>query len=389
AKQLSKAEIYCKKAMDLSERAPVDVGYWGVFLKEKGDIESGEKELIEAVSKGSDIVFHYGVLCDIYDKQKRFSEAADLMKRALNRLKLNHNEELDFRMNLSEYLIMLNKTGEAIETFKQIDFEKIAPPQKTNYLFLKYVLSCIRSDQNAASNALKEFCDLLMEHREKTRSNYDFTNLLQYATDHLGERQITLLRRWGDAAKGVITMSEFVQIYGTEEQREKAAKEWNDERSLEIHRLKSGKIKSLDDIASLATGSNPIETALDAFSCYYADLPEELQGLSGGLIIEGLTHEKPSVKKAAAQSAGALFWKFSREEKEKVLSGLALIAQQSDAPLDLRDAALSVIAALFFQLTPSQQDRIMPVLREVEKEYSPGYLKQLISRIDQKQEEKS
>jgi tetratricopeptide (TPR) repeat protein len=389
AKQLSKAETYCKQAMDLSNRAPVDVGYWGIFLKEKGDIESGEKELIEAVSKGSDIVFHYGVLCDIYDKQKRFSEAADLMKKALNNLKLNYNKQADFRLDLCEYLIMENKTEETYENFEQIDFKKIALPQKTNYLFQKYLLSRIRSDQGAASIALKEFCDLLMEQGDKACSNYDFTNLIQYAVDHLGEKQITLLRRWGDAAKGLITMSEFVQIYGTEEQREKAAKEWNDERSLAIHRLKSGKIKNLDDIQKLSTGSNPIETSLDAYSYFYDDLPEELQDFSRGLIIAGLSFENPTVNKTAAQSAGAIFWKFSPEEKEKALSGLSLLAKKSDAPLDLRDAALSVIAALFFQLEPSLQDSVLPVLREVEKEYSPVYLKQLISRIDHKEEDQS
>ena len=53
---------------------------------------------------------------------------------------------------------------------------------------------------------------------------------------------------------------------------------------------------------------------------------------------------------------------------------------------DLRDAALRVLKALYFQLDPAEKAQVVPALRQIARDFAPGHLRDLLARIQPDEE---
>jgi len=384
--QVDVAERYAHEAMKMSGGDPEDIGNLGLVLEEKGDGAGAQTKLEEAAEQGSGEAGHYLALARIHDGNRRFHESAAAMRAALQ-LDLSAEQAAVVRLNLAEYQVLTDRSGDAPTTLEAIERSALSTGGLTDFLFHRFLSTAIGGDRERASSTLTEFCGHLVEHGEQARSSNDFMQLVSYAQDNLGEDDSVVLRRWADVAGGNTSVSEFVQLYGSPEQRERSADSWDNERGLALSRLSSGKIRCLDDIVITSTREDAVEAALDAFVGAFRELPSEGQALCRDLISEALSSESPSIARAGLRAAGGLFWLFPEEERAQALSHMAHISGQPELPIDLRDAALRVIGALYFHLAPEEKTETADALRSVAEHYAPRHLRELLARIRSETEE--
>ena len=380
-----KAEFYAKEALSISEGDPVDLGNLGLALQEKGEINEAAKFFENAVNKGSTIFSHYNGLAVLKEQAKDFDGAATAMQKALN-LSLSSDKTVTARHNLTEFLILLDRIIEADNTLKPLKLDALSPKQKTDHLFLLYLLSVLDQRRDAAAGILEDFCQNLIDNGEKAKSMFHYDHLLEYAQQKVG-KEAKVLGSWVEVANGRIGINEFIQLFGTAKQKKRAISIWNDESGLALNRLISGRIKTLADIEKTSTRENAVEIALDTYTAQHDELNPELQAISRRLASEALKSEKASVARAGMESAGALFWRFKRLERKTVLTHLLEWARNESAPVIIRDAALRVMGALYFHLEKEEKEAVIGDLRLLSKEYNPEPLRDLFDRIGQAKEE--